>query len=128
MSARKLSPHKQQMLTSVTLDPEALMESGLICAHFGGKSKMTFSRWRKHPDPARRFPPPDLFIGPIPYWRRRTVLGFVDAQGRRGTYNKTKEQSDLAVAGRQKARAAERSCNKPTGAPPPQATGDVGVP
>src|SRR5262249_33937348 len=74
---------KQQLLSTVALDPEAMMDSALVRAFFGGKSETTFHRWRHHPDPERRFPPADMVLGTIPYWKRATVLAFRDRQSER---------------------------------------------
>jgi hypothetical protein len=101
---------KQPKPPPVQLDPDGLMGTASVCGFFQ-RSKMSLARWRKHSDPERRFPEADLYIGIIPYWRRGTILGFVEAQERRGANTKAKELSNLAVAGRQKARAAKRSCN-----------------
>jgi hypothetical protein len=93
---------KQQF---VQHDPDGLLNSRLVRQFFAGVSKVTISRWRR--DPKRHFPEPDLYIGPVPYWKRRTLLNYVEAEAERQRF---------------------RTQVKPTGDPPPQATGDAGVP
>jgi hypothetical protein len=79
-----MSYKKQALaLAAAALDPEALVDGAIIRAHFGGRSKMWLHRLRHHPDPARRFPEPDVWLGPIPHWKRGTMTGYVEAQAKR---------------------------------------------
>jgi hypothetical protein len=76
---RKQTRREQQLiLAASSTDPEALMDTRLICLFFGGRSAMTLSRWRHHPDPERRFPAPDMHVGVTPYWYRKTVIAYRD--------------------------------------------------
>ena len=74
---RERRDHQMRMAAQV-FDPESLMDMPLLCMFFGGKSLPTISRWRKDPNPVKRLPPPDLFIGNTPYWYRRTIVGYRD--------------------------------------------------
>jgi len=69
--------HKMRVAAS-QFDAESLMDMPLIAMFFGGKSLATIARWRKNPDPERRFPEPDLHMGICPYWKRGTVIAYRD--------------------------------------------------
>src|SRR5215470_14701202 len=79
---RRIRKHQQLILASSSEDPEQLMDTPLLCIFFAGRSAMTIHRWRNHPDPERRFPPPDMYIGTVPFWKRRTVIGYRDRVAR----------------------------------------------
>jgi hypothetical protein len=68
----------QMRMAAQQFDPESLMDMPLLAVFFGGKSLPTISRWRKDPDPNKRLPPPDLFMGAVPYWKRRTIIAYRD--------------------------------------------------
>jgi hypothetical protein len=75
----KRSRREHQMrMAAQQFDPESLMDMPLVAMFFGGKSLVTVSRWRSHHDVDRRFPPPDLYIGSVPYWKRGTVIAYRD--------------------------------------------------
>jgi hypothetical protein len=74
----KIRRKQQLLLASSSEDPEQLMDTPLLQIFFAGKSAMTIHRWRNHSDPERRFPPPDMHIGAIPYWFRRTIIAYRD--------------------------------------------------
>jgi predicted DNA-binding transcriptional regulator AlpA len=81
-------------------DPDSLMSVQQVCAFFGNVSKMSPYRWSRNP--ASGFPRP-FKVGQKNYWVRREIIKYRDSQ-------------------------KARSQVEPTGAPPPQATGDTGVP
>jgi hypothetical protein len=110
----KRSRREHQMRMAAQLfDPESLMDMPLIAMFFGGKSLMTVSRWRNHPDVSRRFPPPDLYIGSIPYWKRGTVIAHRD------------RMVELTRLARDHANSADRASLAPS-APSPAAGGNPG--
>jgi hypothetical protein len=99
---------KQQLFAFVAADPDAMMDSLLVRAFFGGKGKTTFNRWRTHPDPERRFPEPDMYIGNAPYWTRRTVIAHRDRQA------KFRDVRGLAAQASAARAQQARLCNPPT--------------
>jgi predicted DNA-binding transcriptional regulator AlpA len=94
-----MSPKLRADLVHAVGDLDALMSVRQVCQFFGGVSKMSLYRWAK--DPASGFPGP-FHVGQKSYWVRRDILAFRDLK--------------------------KRTPVKPTGDPPPQATGDIGVP
>jgi len=56
--------------------PDDLLDSKATQVAAGGRGAMTLHRWQKDPDIA--FPPPDLTIGGKNFWRRRTIVAWVD--------------------------------------------------
>jgi predicted DNA-binding transcriptional regulator AlpA len=81
-------------------DLDSLMSLRQVCEFFGNVSKMSPYRWSKNR--ASGFPRP-FKVGQKNYWVRREIIEYRDSQ-------------------------KARSQVKPTGDPPPQTTGDVGVP
>ncbi len=78
--SKHLTAHQQHVIETVKADPKALMDSLAVRTFCGDKGVSTFHRWRNDPDPDRRFPAPDYYIGPTAYWRRETVLGWLERQ------------------------------------------------
>jgi hypothetical protein len=76
--AKKLRREHDIRRAAQMFDPESCMDMPLLGAFFGGKSLPTISRWRKHPDPDKRLPAPDLFVGSVPYWFRKTIIAYRD--------------------------------------------------
>lgn len=98
MPKQQLSPQQQAIVAN---DQEAMLSSILVRAICGGRGVTTFHRWRHDPDPDRRFPEPDMYLGSVPYWRRKTVVGWLDRQAAR---RDARRQAVLANA--RKAQAA----------------------
>jgi hypothetical protein len=93
-------------LSLIAQDPEAMMDSPMIRAFFGGKGVTTFHRWCHDPDPAKRFPEADLYLGNVPYWKRRTVLEWRDRQA---AMKGVRQQAAKAVSVKGMAARAARS-------------------
>jgi hypothetical protein len=75
---KRIRRDHQMRMAAQMFDDESLMDMPLLCMFFGGKSLPTISRWRKDPDPNKRLPPPDLHIGAVPYWKRKTIIAYRD--------------------------------------------------
>jgi hypothetical protein len=61
-------------------DPDGFLDTKQVCKFFGDMTSMSLHRWRHHPTPERRFPPPDMSIGSRNFWRRSAVLQYAKAQ------------------------------------------------
>lgn len=101
-----MSPKLRADLARSVADIDALMDITQTRLFLGGVSKMTVHRWLA--DDALGFPHP-IQISGRNYWKRRALLDFVARQ-------------------EAKTPPRARSSVKPTGDPPPQATGDAGLP
>jgi hypothetical protein len=105
-----MSPRKQQqLLSTVALDPDGLMDATLIRQFFAGKGKTTFHRWRTDLDPERRFPEPDLYIGSAPYWKRETVVRWRDEQAKHRDIRRQAVRDRAQRAGSQNAQIHSRA-------------------